>query len=233
MDELLNDEKISIDEIQYIKSSLETKVNEIEELTKIATNTLSEITHYTTVSIGPEVNKHIIEDIKFVLLGNRVLMAAVLTSTGAIKETIIKFDEDISQNQIRGLNQVFNNKLKGKILNEIDEPMEEYMTRTMNDQAHIIKQIIDQMNKAIGKSGNVYLKGTNNVFNFPEFKQISAAKNFLSILDTQDRVKEILNTGFAEDINIYIGEENKDETLKDLSIITFKHTMRRYGLAEP
>ena len=32
MDELLNDEKISLDEIQYIKSKLETKVNEIEEM---------------------------------------------------------------------------------------------------------------------------------------------------------------------------------------------------------
>lgn len=51
VDELLNDENISLEEIQYIKNKLETKVNEIEDLTKIATNTLSEITHYTTVSI--------------------------------------------------------------------------------------------------------------------------------------------------------------------------------------
>lgn len=53
VDELLNDEKITLEEIQYIKSKLETKVNEIEDLTKIATNTLSEITHYTTVAIRP------------------------------------------------------------------------------------------------------------------------------------------------------------------------------------
>ena len=33
VDELLNDEKISLDEIQFIKSKLETKVNEIEDLT--------------------------------------------------------------------------------------------------------------------------------------------------------------------------------------------------------
>lgn len=51
VDELLNDENLSLKEIQYIKNNLETKVNEIEDLTKIATNTLSEITHYTTVAI--------------------------------------------------------------------------------------------------------------------------------------------------------------------------------------
>ena len=33
----------------------------------------------------------------------------------------------------------------------------------------------------------------------------------------------MLNSGFAQDINIYIGEENEKEELKDFSVITFKH----------
>ena len=44
----------------YIQSKLSTKVNEIEDLTKIATTTLSEITHYTTVAIGPKTDTQII-----------------------------------------------------------------------------------------------------------------------------------------------------------------------------
>ena len=35
VNELLNDQNISIDEIKYIQSKLETRVNEIEELTKV------------------------------------------------------------------------------------------------------------------------------------------------------------------------------------------------------
>ena len=50
VNELINDQDISLEEIKYISEKLETKVNEIEELTKIAANTISEITHYTTVS---------------------------------------------------------------------------------------------------------------------------------------------------------------------------------------
>ena len=100
VDELLNDEKISLDEIQFIKSKLETKVNEIEDLTKIATTTLSEVTHYTSVGIAPRVSSQNIEEVKFVLLGSRLLMAIILTENGLIKETIIKFDEDITQDQV-------------------------------------------------------------------------------------------------------------------------------------
>lgn len=223
VDELLNDEKISLDEIQYIKEKLENKVNEIQDLTKITTNTLSEITHYTTVAIGPDSTNDIISDVKLILLGNRILMAVILTESGAIKETIIKYDEDISQNQLESLNYLFNNKLKGKPLTKIDKPMEEYIISSMSDQIDVIKPIINQLNKSLSETEEFYLEGASNVFDFPEFKKIDTARNFLNILDTKEQVMEILNTGFAENINIYIGEENDKEELRDLSIITFKH----------
>lgn len=225
VDELLNDENISLEEIQYIKTQLETKVNEIEDLTKITTNTISDITHYATVAIGPNSNNNLIKDIKFILLGERMLMAVILTENGAIKETIIKYDEDINQNQVEGLNFTFNNKLRGKPLEKIDKPMEEYILSTMSDQVNVIKPIIQQMNKAIEESDKIYLKGANNVFDFPEFKKVDTARNFLSILDTKEEMLEVLNSGLAKDINVYIGEENEKEELKDLSIVTFKHTV--------
>ena len=223
VDELLNDENISLEEIQYIKENLQMKVNEIEDLTKITTNTISEMTHYTTVAIGPDGSNNLIKDIKFILLGERLLMAVILTENGAVKETIIKYDEDITQNQIKDLNVTFNNKLRGKPLEKIDKPMEEYILSTMKDQANVIKPIIKQMNKTIEETNKIYLEGTSKVFDFPEFKKIDTAKNFLSILDTKEEMLEILNSGLAKDINVYIGDENENEDLKDLSIITFKH----------
>lgn len=225
VDELLNDENISLDEIQYIKTQLETKVNEIEDLTKITTNTLSEITHYTTVAIGPDSSNNIITDVKFVLLGSRLLMVVILTDNGQIKETVIKYDEDINQSQIKGLNAIFNNRLRGKPLEKIDKPMEEYILSAMSEQVNVIKPIINQINRVIDDVHQIYLEGANKVFDFPEFKKIETARNFLSILDTKEDMLEVLNSGEAEDINVYIGDENEKEELKDLSIITFKHTV--------
>ena len=225
VDELLNDENISLEEIQYIKTQLETKVNEIQDLTKITTNTISDITHYATVAIGPNSDNNLIKDIKFILLGERMLMAVILTENGAIKETIIKYDEDINQNQVEGLNFTFNNKLRGKPLEKIDKPLEEYILSTMSDQVNVIKPIIGQLNKAIEESDKMYLKGANNVFDFPEFEKIDTARNFLSILDTKEEMLEVLKSGLAKDINVYIGDENEREELKDLSIVTFKHTV--------
>ena len=48
----------------------------------------------------------------------------------------------------------------------------------------------------------------------------------MNVLDTKDLVIEMLNSGMAKDINVYIGEENDNEQLKDFSIVTFKHLVR-------
>ena len=223
VDELLKDDNISLEEVKYISSKLETKVNEIEDLTKIATSTISEVTHYTTVSIGPSVNFQIIKEIKFVLLGSRMLMAVILTDTGMVKETIIKFDEDISEKQVETLNYMFNNKLKGEPIEKIDRPLEEYLFDEMTYSVKVIKPIIEQIKRVLAEDDKIYLEGANKSFELPEFNSLEVAKNFINILDTKELMSDMLNSGFAQDINVYIGEENEKDELKDFSIVTFKH----------
>ena len=223
VDELLHDDELSLEEISYIQKQLETKVDEIEELTKITTNTLSEITHYTTVAIGPTNNTQHIDNIKFVLLGSRMLMAIIMTDAGMVKETIIKFDEDIYENQVETLNTFFNNKLKGEPLEKIDRPLEEYIINEMKDSIKVIKPIIEQLKKVIHQENQLYLEGANKSFDLPEFKSLEIAKNFINVLDTKAIVTDILNNGLAQDINVYIGDENEQKELKDFSIVTFKH----------
>lgn len=230
VDELLNDQNISLDEIRYIQSKLETRINEIEDLTKIATSTISDITHYTTVAIGPKTHLQNIEEIKFVLLGTRMLMAVILTDSGIIKETIIKFDEDITNEQVDTLNYIFNNKLKGKPLEEINMPLEEYIFTHMNYSLKVIKPIITQLSKAINDENKIYLEGANKAFDLPEFKSLDLAKNFINVIDQKEIVADLLNTGFANDINVYIGNENENESLKDFSIVTFKHRYKNKDL---
>ena len=164
VDELLKEDNISLEEIKYIKEKLQIKANQIEDLTKIASNTLSEITHYTTVAIGPKVTKQIIKEIKFVLLGSRMLMAVILTNTGMIKETIINFGEDIYEDQIETINLLFNSKLQGKPLEKINEPLDEYIFTEMKSSASMIKTIIEQLNKVIYEESKLYLEGTNKSF---------------------------------------------------------------------
>lgn len=155
-----------------------------------------------------------------------MLMVVIITDSGLIKETIIKYDEDITESQVETLNNLFNSKLKGKPLSKIDKPMEEYILAEITYSMDVIKPIIEQINKVIEEESNIYLEGTNKAFDLPEFKSLEIAKNFVNVLDTKDLVIDMLNSGIAKDINVYIGEENDNEQLKDFSIVTFKHSVR-------
>ena len=223
VDELMQDDKISLEEIKYISDKLETKVHEIEDLTKITATTISEITHYTTVTIGPKPTEQIIQEIKFVLLNNRMILAIIITDTGMVKETIIKFDEDISEKQVETLNYIFNNKLKGEPIETIDKPLEEFLAKEMTDSVKVIKPVLVQIKKVLFEDNKIYLEGAKRELDLPEFNSLEVAKNFMSILDTKELMSDMLNSGFAEDINIYIGEENEKDELKDFSVVTFRH----------
>ena len=225
VDQLLKEDNISLEEIEYIKSKLESRAMELEEVTKIVTNTLAEVTHYTSLAIGPDNAQQVISEIKFVLLGSRILMAIILTDNGLIKETLIKFDEDITETQVQSINVIFNNKLRGMPLSEISKPMEEYIISEMKNEINIIKSIVEQINKAILECQNVYLNGAKNILDMPEFNEIDKAKSFLDIVDKKEFIKSLEQEESVKDINVYIGDENGNEKLKDYSIVTFKHVV--------
>ena len=226
VNELLKEDNLTLEEIKYIQNKLKIKVNEIEDLTKVATTTLSEITHYTTVAVGPKADKQIIEAIKFVSLGQRMLMVVIVTDTGLVKETIIKFDEDITESQVDTLNNLFNTRLRGKPLSKIDKPMAEYIFSEVHYSIGIMKAIIEQINRIVEEeNNNIFLEGAKKSFDLPEFKSMKVAKNFVNLLDAKDEMVEIFNSGDAEDINVFIGDDDENSNLKDFSIITFKHTI--------
>lgn len=226
VNELLKEDNLTLEEIKYIQNKLKIKVNEIEDLTKVATTTLSEITHYTTVAVGPKADKQIIEEIKFVSLGQRMLMVVIVTDTGLVKETIIKFDEDIIESQVDTLNNLFNTRLRGKPLSKIDKPMAEYIFSEVHYSIGIMKAIIEQINRIVEEeNNNIFLEGAKKSFDLPEFKSMKVAKNFVNLLDAKDEMVEIFNSGDAEDINVFIGDDDENSNLKDFSIITFKHTI--------
>lgn len=95
----------------------------------------------------------------------------------------------------------------------------------LNYSVNVIKPIIEQINKIVEDEEKIYLEGTKKAFDLPEFQSLKIAKNFVNLLDTKEVMLDLLNSGFAKDINVYIGDENDKEELKDFSIVTFKHTV--------
>lgn len=224
VDELLREDALSRKEMEMIRDMLDAKINSLEDLTKIATTTLSEITHYTTVAVEPNMSNHTIIDIKFILLGSRLLMAVILTDSGIIRESVIKFDEDLNQDQVNDLTYIFKNKLVGKPLEKLKGPIEDYIMSEIKTGIKVIEKVIDEINKILDSS-KTYIEGANKVVDMPEFKKMDVTKDFLNVLTAKDVIADVMNSGIAQDINVFIGSESEKEELKNFSIVTFNHLL--------
>ncbi len=152
-------------------------------------------------------------------------MAVILTDSGIIRESVIKFDEDLEQSQVDDLTYIFKNKLVGKPLEKFEGPIEDFIMTEVKTGIEIIQKIIDEINKLLDESKKVYLEGAGKVTEMPEFKKVDVAKDFLNVLDAKDLVADVLNTGIADNINVYIGAESEHEELKNFSIVTFNHLL--------
>ena len=66
----------------------------------------------------------------------------------------------------------------------------------------------------------VVLGGTKNIFNHPEYRDVSKAQNFLQLLETKDQLYDMLTRATDMEFTIKIGKENEIDELKDMSVVT-------------
>ena len=71
----------------------------------------------------------------------------------------------------------------------------------------------------------VYLGGTTNIFNFPEYQDILRARSFLNLLEEKDLLYQILASPQDEGVKVSIGTENLQEELRDCSIVTATYSL--------
>ena len=89
----------------------------------------------------------------------------------------------------------------------------------------IIKNLYEAMNDQHG--GEVKVEGVNNLLQYPEYSDIGAVKDLLSIFDRQEDIVKLVSDADADDVNVYIGSENAVDE-KGSSSLIFR-TIKRNG----
>ena len=70
---------------------------------------------------------------------------------------------------------------------------------------------------------DMVLYGRNNVFDYPEFRDIERLKKFMYLMEEEERIREIVDSYTNTDITIRIGGENNFDEVKDYSVVTFNY----------
>lgn len=223
IDSIMKEKNLSPKEKKFIDNMLKEDIAKFETLIKEASNIIARLTNYASIAIGPQMSECNVEEIKLVKIGQDRLMIVILADNGIIKESIIKYEGTIPEENIEIFNNYLNHKFKGMNFLEIYENINAYVESELyNISNNIIPLVMELNNLLIDKNVEVYMDGATNLLELPELKEQSTLKNFLNIIETQDALKELLMNGYDGNINVYIGQESAFDDLKDFTIITYK-----------
>ena len=80
--------------------------------------------------------------------------------------------------------------------------------------------MIEKRLEAGDDASDVIVGGPANMLEYPEYRDVSKARNFLAVLESKDTLRKLLSRDGGMEISIRIGPENQVPALNDCSIVT-------------
>lgn len=221
VDKLMKLPQLTIEEELLIKSHiLNAAIYEADKIIKQATQLLSELTKLTCIVRTPSPNKSCIKNIQLMTVDSNSLLAVIITDGGIIKNTIIRIKKTVSNDMLLKLTNLLNARLNNLTIEEINLSVINTIKNDLANHEEIFDAIIPALYESLSSSDTpeVYLEGTTNMFNYPEYNDIDKAREFLYLLNNKENIQGLLNT--TNNISISIGAENFIEGAKDCSIVS-------------
>lgn len=222
VDRLMKVKGLTIPEAKHIKEFYERKTRQIERVIFQTASILSDITNYTSVVLGPQLNKVLVKHIQLVPIDSQLALMVVVTNSGIIKDTVIGIPEAIDGEYLNRVSNMLNELFVDKSFGDIKLESLLEIQRSMSKDRKFFNALVDALTDSLAaqERKEVYLGGTTNIFNFPEYHDILKVKEFLNLMEEKDLLYNLLINPEKDGVAIIIGEENEYKELHEYSIVT-------------
>jgi len=231
VDSLMDKMILSSEEEAQIKKGCLRKGSERDDLMESTSMVLSRASRQAGLVALSGLTYIVLKHIHFVKLSSRQLLVVIVSETGLVQNRIIKIEDEFAQEKLDELSKYLNDQFEGLTLDQIRENIYEKIALEKARYDSLFEKELKLIKKVFKKektSANVYVGGTSNIFDQPEFRDdLEKMRTIVSALEEKDRLVKILNRCIEEDnINVIIGSENDLEDLRDCTLVTKKY---QYG----
>lgn len=205
-----------------IKKNLLKQFGEVEQLLQYSSKIISEITHYTSAVLTPQIKENRIKHIQLVPIDDKRIIAVIITDTGILKNLIIDVVEGLDYDQLQKVTNLLNKKLQGMTIKDVEGSLLNDLKEELYEFNSIIESVVPKLFSVLEGMEDVelFLSGTTNIFNFPEYNDILKAKNFLTMLEEKEIIRNLISATGDQGISISIGRENFYKEAQDCSLVT-------------
>lgn len=228
VDQLMDNIELSQNEISEISKGLEIKINQLNQLIKQASVIVSKITNYPSIVVTPTMKKSILKAVQVVPVEAGKAMIIVVTNSGIIRNVLVNIPVNIQPDYVISFSNLLNGQLAGHSINQITLTMLLEIEKKWGVPIELVAPVLDGIIECIEQidKPEYYLDGSVNIFNYPEFHDISKAQRFLHAMEKHETLKRIV---FSEpsgtDLIIKIGAENDIEEMRGCSLLTASYSI--------
>lgn len=233
VDKLIELPKLTPEEEFKIKNELISEaLYEVDKTVRKAITLLSDFTKLTCVVKTPSVRNSYIKLIKLLNIDNNNILVIIITQNGMINNNMIRVNKLISSDLLQKFSNLLNSKLVNLTIEDINLKVINELKSGLRGYEYIFHGIITALYEALIQADNseIYCEGTSNIFNYREYNDVERAKQFLSLLDNKNMLRELFNENIKcssgdSKISISIGKENIIEDAKNCSVLSAVYSL--------
>lgn len=222
VDSLMIKETLPADIKEVIRGALMSRVKETESLIQLSSKLLSQLTNYTALIMAPYYAKSTLRYIQLLPVEENKAVIIVVLDNGHVEHCIVDVPDLLAPEDFTAISHILNERLRGLALEQWKPSVLKSIYAELKYQKKVLNNIIEiiENSLAVDHDNRVFLGGTLNILNQPEFKDINKVKGLLSLLEEAEIIKDILQGQNNEGTIVKIGTENTHEGMKDCSLIT-------------
>ncbi len=194
----------------------------MEEMVHEAARLLARATQYASVVAAPRLEASVFRRLDLIALDETRIVAVVVADPGFVQHRIVEVGCPVSQEQCDAAAERLNRRLIGLRYGDIGRDLLAGL-REETGQGELYDAVADLLTGSLGdrQSDKVYLEGTLNILNQPEFRDIERARSLLALLEAREILNQVLSMAArTSGTTVIIGQENPVVALRECSVVS-------------
>ncbi|MCI5615316.1 MAG: heat-inducible transcriptional repressor HrcA [Clostridia bacterium] len=220
VNELMERQRVATGDLEAMRLMMQSKMREIDNIMISATKVVSEMTRHTAVSMIAHQGGAKIKKCELITVDGGSTYAVVLVTESDVKNRMIRLSQPVEPSTAAMLNTAINLAISENRLAYLlpsvaqgmgnDSPIFQLITQVMD--------FIRETEQGGGKS-EVYIDGAARLLDNREYQDTQRAQELLEYFSDRSRVSQLLDGDTGNLINVRIGPELRDPSVRDASLV--------------
>lgn len=225
VDSLMSPTELTVEEQMLLRAKITANQQAIDQVFHTTARLLSLLTQYISIVLAPPMGESACRHVQVIGVDPYHVLVVLVTEPGFIQNRIIEMPDPVDGREITRLNALLNQRLRGVTVRDVTGTLIGEL-RTEIQESALFDAVMELLEEGLDNGERVYLEGTTNLFEHPEFHDVERAKVLLQMLEERDLLFDVLSEqSHRSGITVTIGEENRVLNMHGCSMVTATYTM--------